>query len=191
MIGVNFQPGAQDYSQNGDGRPSSGSGVQEAIRILSLRLPRVLGAQSAAALPLLTSAGGGGNPRVDSVVNQVMSRFGQMPPMQPQRPSEASGPNFSGDASVPYGQSQPMPMPWGEGPVPRVIIGNPPWWGTDADIRPPGSGPGTPPGMFGQLPPGFTPPEPPPLPNFDQPIFNPRPFEPQPAYEPDFGQPFI
>lgn len=87
MIGVNFQPGAnQDNGQNGNGGSRPGSGVQEAIKVLSLRLPKVVGAQAAVPMPLLTSQGGGGN-RVDSVVNQVLARVmpgGQMPMGQPQ-----------------------------------------------------------------------------------------------------------
>jgi len=73
LPGVNFQPGIT----NGVTRPRSRmqSGAQEAIKILSMRLPKVVGAQSIAPAALLNSQGSGGNPRVDSVVNTVMRRF--------------------------------------------------------------------------------------------------------------------
>jgi hypothetical protein len=80
--GLTFQPGTDpDNWERTDGRvarPNSG-GVQEAIKILSLRLPKVVGAQAPAPMPLLTSQGSGGNPMIDSVVNQVMARV-QAPP---------------------------------------------------------------------------------------------------------------
>jgi len=101
--GVSFQPGTngEHGQQNGQGngaRPSAG-GVQEAIKILSLRLPKVVGAQAAVPMPLLTSQGSGGNPMVDSIVSQVMSRVpGAQPsfsaPPQPFQPPAAM-PDFS------------------------------------------------------------------------------------------------
>lgn len=72
-IGVNFQPGAAGGS--GQRRDGNQAGVQEAIKILSLRLPKVVGAQGIAPQALLSSPGGGGDPRVDSIVNQVWSKF--------------------------------------------------------------------------------------------------------------------
>lgn len=109
--GVNFQPGSYqngENGQNGQARPG-GSGVQEAIRILSLRLPKVVGAQAISPMALLTSQGSGGN-RVDSVVNQVLSRL-----MPEQRPQAMGGftPQVVGDRG---GQSSPMPMPNARGP---------------------------------------------------------------------------
>ena len=177
MIGVNFQPGANgENGENGNGRPSSGSGVQEAIRILSLRLPRVMGAQGVAPMPLLTSQGSGGNPRVDSIVNQVLSRVmpGQQPPMlsQPTSSAMGGGPSFSGTPQQHYPQTQ---APWSPPPgfTPRVVVdsprGQPPRWpgqsGTDADL----GGGGQPPGMFEPLP--NVPLPTPPVPNFDEPIW--------------------
>lgn len=167
MIGVNFQPGQHGDGQNSNGGARPGSGVQEAIKVLSLRLPRVVGAQAAAPMALLNSQGGNG--RVDSVVNQVMQRIappqGMTPPMgqpqapqQPQSPPQAPGPSFTGAGA---GGSQmtpswPMPqapqMPW---IPPHITIGNPNTWGTDANL-----GGQTPPGMIAPLP-NFQFPEPP------------------------------
>ena len=62
-FGVSFMPGAD--AQNGQGRTGSGPGaprnpVQEAIQVLSLRMPKVFGARAIAPAPLLTSPGGMG-----------------------------------------------------------------------------------------------------------------------------------
>lgn len=136
MIGVNFQPGqnGNGYDPRGNGAPSAGNGVQEAIKVLSLRLPKVVGAQGVAPQGLLESMGGGGS-RVDSVVNQVLSRMfptggGQMPPMQmasfgtmPEAPGNA--PSFSGSAQPAYGGlKQPAPIDRAYS-SPRVIVDSP------------------------------------------------------------------
>jgi hypothetical protein len=113
--------------QNGQSRPSAGSGVQEAIRVLSLRLPRVVGAQSAASMPLLTSQGSGGNPMIDSIVNQVLSRVPQQgrpqgPPQPRSSVPDFSGPSFSGAAMPQYQPEptfqayQPQAQPQPQGP---------------------------------------------------------------------------
>lgn len=118
MIGVSFQPGSDQFGQqNGNGAPLNGSGVQEAIKILSLRLPRVLGAQPAASMPLLTSQGSGGNPRIDAIVNQIMSRV--MPGQQ--------GPSFGGPPQMPWQPQQPQ-MDWFGSlqRAPRVSVGEGP-----------------------------------------------------------------
>lgn len=169
MIGVSFQPGSQEFGQqqsNGGGRPQ-GQGLQEAIRVLSLRLPKVLGAQPAASMPLLTAQGGGGNPRVDSIVQQVLARImPQGQPMQTAAPSvpPMSGPSFSGSASPHQQQQAPsLPNPWAGGTTPRVTVDNPLGFGdfvTGEDGRPMGPTPG----LIGQLPPNFQFPEPTPQP---------------------------
>lgn len=98
--GVNFQPGAQSYGQqDGQRRPSGGGsqqGVQEAIKVLSLRLPKVVGARSVAPAPLLNSEGSGGSPHVDSIVESVLSRMfgsqrGAAPSAPMMDPSAAGG----------------------------------------------------------------------------------------------------
>jgi hypothetical protein len=88
ISGVSFQPGQPGSQGTTKPRTAPGNtGVQEAIKVLSLRLPRVVGAQSIAPAPLLNSQGSGGNPRVDSVVNQVLSR---MLPTEGSAPSPAA-----------------------------------------------------------------------------------------------------
>lgn len=158
MIGKTFQPGAQGEGMPGQSRPSQGSGVQEAIKVLSLRLPKVVGAQAAAPHALLQGAGSGGS-RVDSIVNQVMSRImpqGQPSPTPMTQMPMTQGPSFSGSAQPSYQpQAQPAFSPF-LGQAPRVVIGeqNPP-------PRYPGQvqtdgGAGQPPAMIDTLPPNFT-----------------------------------
>jgi hypothetical protein len=93
MIGVNFQPGSQmgDQQQQNGSTPRPGGGVQEAIKILSLRLPKVVGAQAAASLPLLTSPGSNG--MIDGVINRIMGQLPQQGPA-PVLPSQGGGPDF-------------------------------------------------------------------------------------------------
>jgi hypothetical protein len=169
MIGVNFQPGGgQDLQAQNQQRPSPGSGVQEAIKVLSLRLPKVVGAQAAAPMALLGGSGTGGS-RIDSVVNQVLSRI--MPTGQPQQTPTAqipSGPSFSGDgqSSAPQMPSWPwnneqqpqQAKPWSPPPGfnPRVLIGGPlpPKPGMPGGVD---ASAGFPIGMIDELPQGFTP----------------------------------
>ena len=103
--GVNFQPGAQAGTQRV--RPKSGNSVQEAIKILSLRLPTQVGPNALAPAALLNAQGSNGNSRIDSVVSTVMGRmFPQGQPEQPPQPlvpsasspMPASAPQFSGDS---------------------------------------------------------------------------------------------
>ena len=169
MIGVSFQPGSQDLSNGNGARPSQGSGVQEAIKVLSLRLPKVLGAQASVPMPLLTSQGSGGNPRVDSIVNQVLSRvmpqqqqpMPVLPAMSGSQPGQPpSGPSFSGSAQ--YQPPKPASAPWAPPPgwtPPRVVVDAPNIFGPgEPTIGQP------PPGFLGELPPGFEFPQTPPNP---------------------------
>lgn len=172
--GVNFQPGAGSFQDRADAqrdRVGSGHGVQEAIKLLSLRMPKVVGAQSVAPSALLNSPGAGGNPNVDSMVERVLQRVfptarqGQGAPTAPMVPSPA----ISSDRGTP---GLPMPPTDGTGEFhhastfPRVIVGLPPnlpmapfvggpprrpgYSGTDADLS---AGGGQPPGLIAELPP--------------------------------------
>ena len=169
--GVNFQPGGT-MGEQAQPKPSQGSGVQEAIKVLSLRLPKVVGAQGATPMALLGGQGSGGS-RVDSVVNQVLSRI--MPTGQPQQTPTAqvpSGPSFTGSAtnqppampSWPWGgqQQQAPQQPFG-GMTPRVVMPSPVPQG-DFSVGPDGRPIGGGQTMIGELPQGFQPPQP----NFDR-----------------------
>ena len=90
--GVNFQPGS--LSESPERGRSSPQSVQEAIKVLSLRLPKVVGARAMAPGQLLTSPGSGGNPMIDSVVNQVLSRY-----FPTSAPSPGAAPAFGGPSA--------------------------------------------------------------------------------------------
>lgn len=77
-LGVSFQPGTADLERRREeSRESRGTarGVQEAIKIMSLRLPKVVGAQALAPSLLLTSPGSAGSPDVDRIVGKVLGKF--------------------------------------------------------------------------------------------------------------------
>lgn len=127
--GVNFQPGQQ--SGNTQVRPKQGNSVQEAIKILSLRLPKQVGPNALAPAALLNAQGSGGNPRIDSVVSTVMGRmFPQGQPEQPSMvapsggpwvsgvsgPPQDKGPQFSGDTRPPGNTPLSSMMPTAPGP---------------------------------------------------------------------------
>jgi hypothetical protein len=184
--GISFQPGGEqsDPYQSNTARTSPATNVQEAIKILSLRLPKVVGAQAVSPQALLSSQGSGGNPRVDSVVNTVLARMfptaapaSPMPtaPMIPSGPDHA--PSFSGGGVSGPRMAQPSPQanPWdsilqtfGGGPKPPRISVDLPQWNGDtvgpqgdftvgADGRPMGGGQSM---IGGELPSWQRPPEP-------------------------------
>ena len=142
--GVSFQPGSLDQKrQQMQANGQSSEGVQEAIKVLSLRLPKVVGAQAVAPSALLRSQGSGGNPHVDSIVERVLSKMfpGQggpapaapmMPmgqgPMAPQAQAQPQGPQFSGSAQGASQSRQEAPEPnfWNAPRPPRVVVDNPP-----------------------------------------------------------------
>lgn len=138
--GVSFQPGSlEDPSQRRTGTGNgSQQGVQEAIRVLSLRLPKVMGSQAPVAAPLLTAPGSGGAPHVDSIVQQVLQRYlpndqspapsapmvgpSMAPSYTPAAPT-LPGPSFSGEQQGPRREmpsfSEPAPM---RIQMPRVVM---------------------------------------------------------------------
>src|SRR5687768_7916826 len=104
--GVSFQPGSSQLEQEvqhrrGTGR--KGDGVQEAIKVLSLRLPKVVGAQAVSPSALLKSPGSGGNPDYDSMIQKVLARVfpgqGSPAPAAPMIPSQATASQPMGSAS--------------------------------------------------------------------------------------------
>lgn len=108
MTGVTFQPGLADQTTQ---PRRSNQGIQEAIKVLSLRLPKVVGAQAIAPSALLQSPGSAGNPRVDSIVESVLQKFfpqarpatGGMAPTAMPQPVEAPPPAYS----APQAPAQP------------------------------------------------------------------------------------
>lgn len=83
MLGQRFAPLGDDSDplRRNAAQPGGGGGIQEAVRMLSLRLPRVLGAHAPVALPLLQSQGGAGlpapNPAVAALIQQLFGGMAQ------------------------------------------------------------------------------------------------------------------
>jgi hypothetical protein len=130
-IGASFAPG-QDPNQQQQG--SQGVPLQEAIRLLALRLPRVFGAQAVSPGALLSGPGGSalGNPLAALVLQSLMPAMGQEPP-SPQQASPSPGPTAGPmpggkvkPAGLPGGMPGGPPMP-GPGPMmPSAPMGPPP-----------------------------------------------------------------
>lgn len=132
--GISFQPGGEDSQKKIDtANNANGSqeGVQEAIKVLSLRLPKVVGARAIAPGQLLTGQGSGGQRNVDSMVEAVMQKFFPTGPAQPEAPGQPMGfEGFRTALNTPgYKQQDIAPNReyTREGPrAPNVIVGNPP-----------------------------------------------------------------
>ncbi len=138
--GVNFQPGSMEQERDRlQASRGSAEGVQEAIKVLSLRLPKVVGARAVAPNALLRGQGGQGNPQIDSMVERVLAKMfpgqGGPPPTAPMLPTQSPGeshsygPQFGGNVQ---GGGQPQRESTSDAPgqqfwrQPNVIVGNPP-----------------------------------------------------------------
>jgi hypothetical protein len=100
--GVSFLPnGDQRYQRPGT---AGASPVQEAIKVLSLRVPRVVGSTPLAPLALLTGQGGGGAP--SGVVETLLRALA--PPQSPATPPVAAVPS---PATLPQAASVQAPAP--------------------------------------------------------------------------------
>ena len=116
-FGTNFSPtAANQRERTGPGGANNGTRgkLQEAIKVLSLRLPKVLGAQSLAPGPLLTGPGSGGvNPDKALAMNLQQ----QMPaPLAAQGPAPvytpppmSAGPSAPPPAAPVYQPPSPSP----------------------------------------------------------------------------------
>ena len=110
-VGLTFQPGVSSNEATPFPKKAQpGSGVQEAIKVLSLRLPKVVGAQGIAPQALLQSPGSA-NSRVDAVVNRVLGRI--LPG------AGAGGPGSeTGASGAPMVQMPPGAPSFGGTPIP-------------------------------------------------------------------------
>jgi hypothetical protein len=116
-FGVSFLPnGDSRYQRPGeDTNPGSNiQPVQDAIKILSLRVPRVVGANPLAPLALLQGRGGGG--LSEGLLQQLLRTMGQMPA------TNAGGPR-AGVGGVGVGGA-PSPFAAPEGAAPASPFGN-------------------------------------------------------------------
>lgn len=164
-IGFSFQPGATDIGMGG-GRRGGGGGPrgaspQEAVRILSLRVPERPSPTAIAPLPLLQSKGSAaaGAQGLDSLVAALMQGF--RPPMQSNAPFL---PNQTPTFGIPPQPDRPRQTPM---PVP----GTPslPYPQPNDDVP-----------VF-TIPPQPDRPRPPVIPEPPQPPFQPRPREGPPS----------
>lgn len=82
QLGVSFLPGADPGSgMKTANSPGTRNPVQEAIQVLSLRLPKVFGARALAPAPLLTGPGGLGQPAAKGNVSaQALAGLAGLPP---------------------------------------------------------------------------------------------------------------
>lgn len=108
MLGQSFLPGGNDDRMRQDQAGAGPSNpIQEAIKVLSLKLPRVVGAGAPAPQELLTGLGGAG---VQNPIAQILQQmFGQGSP-------QAAGGAMGGES----GAGMPAPPP--SGGKPRIDI---------------------------------------------------------------------
>ena len=199
-FGLSFVPGAEQNGQQRPGGPGGApSGVpplQQAVQLLSLRLPRVMGGQALAPGPLMQGPAGGGLGLPGGALEELLKRLFGMPGGLPSMPSGqqkfgpgqmpgASGLLPSGPRMTPGPSPYPMLPSQPPGPVftPGMREGAarpgatpPPRWG-DEPGPPPTRGPFEPaPGPWGGGPPR--------LPTNDWPM----PPSPLPSNDPSMGQ---
>ncbi len=104
MLGVSFMPGAEGGMQQ-DLEP-----LQEAVKLLNLRLPSVFGAHSPVSPQLLGASGLSGD--TDAAFLRRLLGLEMPPPSRPDRPAPPSG-----------GPKQGSPS--GTPPPPHIIVGDP------------------------------------------------------------------
>ena len=156
-LGISFSPFGEDKGPNADPRGPQVS-PQEAIRVLSLRVPRVVGVHSPIPQALLNAPGGAsfgaaqvpsaaGTPRFDleQLLEMLYGRrqqpgFVTTPPMPVRDIAGGSGGTTRVDVPPMYAPPDEVrqPIPWDPDPLPRVVVGQRPGSG---DLP---SGPGLP-----------------------------------------------
>lgn len=148
-LGVSFAP-TPDNAAMGS-RNGQLSGVPRAVQVLSLALPRVVGAKPIAPTDLLTGAGGGGmDPLASAILQTIMRTLGNIPGQPGSLPGGTAGPNPPmGGPQGPQGPfprppADPMPQPPGPfNPKPRVVPQDDPQAPTGGGGWTPGAGPYT------------------------------------------------
>jgi hypothetical protein len=117
-VGYSFDPAAGQQGQNGDETGTGGFGTsrlspQQAVKLLSLRIPERPAPQAIAPQALLQGRGAAGSPGMASVIQGLMRAF--LPGLQ----SGAGGMGQSGGAMGQSGGAMPSPrvIPGLEGPI--------------------------------------------------------------------------
>jgi hypothetical protein len=116
-FGVSFLPGADQQLNGGNGRPGAPQDrVQEAIQVLSLRLPKVFGARAIVPNALATGPGGMGQPGASgNATAQALAQLAGLPPGAPPPSAPAPflppsmGPTPTPPWSVPDTPGRPRP----------------------------------------------------------------------------------
>lgn len=131
-LGLSFSPfnTAQPQNVQGAGQPGAAPSAQDAIRVLSLRLPRVVGAGALAPGPLLNAPGGAAFGGSGFNLEQLLQLlFGQRPGQMGIEPGTMRQPMTSPMGSLFGGAMMPqpgLPMPGpdrGKAPAPYVQPG--------------------------------------------------------------------
>lgn len=139
-FGATFAPFPDPSGRNANINP-----VQQAIQLLSLRIPRVVGAAAPAPAALLNSPGSGGRPDVHSAVLQSVLRtimaqpeaLGvsapppspvtvpplDAPPVATEAPAPIVPPTRGGEPGPGAPPPSPFPEPRRDAPVPQVPVG--------------------------------------------------------------------
>lgn len=125
-FGVSFVPGGQGdpTKQMGQGQAGGAPPLQQAIQMLSLRLPRVVGANGLAPGPLLSAPGGMGQPGGDAALNPLLQALLRLAGMSGGGGSMAPGGPSIGPGTAPMARVTP-----GEGetrPGPQLMPPMPP-----------------------------------------------------------------
>lgn len=121
-FGVSFLPNGDQRYQRPEDRMGAAGGrapLQEAVKILSMRVPRVVGANPLAPLALLQGQGAGG--LQPGQLEQLMRTLGIGPSMQTgEVPTTGAGPSVGG-APSPFASMQSL-MPTAGGAAPTVSV---------------------------------------------------------------------
>jgi hypothetical protein len=118
-LGYRYQPGQTPLKElplvgGTPGKPSP----QEAVRVLSLRIPKREAPGAIAPLPLLQAQGGGQGSGLEMLLQALMASFGKRQPMQGQQQAYPSMEELGADRAGPPGGSVRFPAP-------RIIAGPP------------------------------------------------------------------
>jgi hypothetical protein len=118
-FGVSFLPNGDQRYQRQDGTGGGQGPLQEAVKILSMRVPRVVGANPLAPLALLQGAGSGG--LQPGQLEQLMRTLGIGPSMQSGQAAMGAGPSVGGAPSPFAAQSSLMPTGQTGGPTGGLV----------------------------------------------------------------------
>jgi hypothetical protein len=108
-FGVSFLDDQESQGQN------KGDRYQEAVEVLTMRVPRVVGGGAFAPAPLLQGMGGAGSPFAQSAIQQAMAQMAGLPQQMGGAPRASQAPHAMG----PRRPQGPQPV----APTPRFVPG--------------------------------------------------------------------